>query len=95
MLARLNSVVARATEITTLGGSVTNGLNSFGSFWAGSRVVVNHQHIKSTLFVFFAVVLAASPLEDINIARKISQILSKLQENLRASDPPSSTASGR
>ncbi|KAH9060246.1 serine palmitoyltransferase [Lactarius vividus] len=47
-----------ATQIDMIIGSVANGLNSSGGFCAGSRIVVDHQHINSTSFVFSAVVPA-------------------------------------
>ena len=67
-------------------GSVANGLNSSGGFCAGSRVVVDHQRINGTAFVFFAAVpalLAVSASEGINILRNTPSILSTLQENAR------------
>ena len=68
-------------------GSVANGLNSSGGFCAGSRIVVNHQRINGTSFVFSAAVpalLAVSASEGINILRNTPSILSTLQENIRA-----------
>ncbi|KAH8976907.1 pyridoxal phosphate-dependent transferase [Lactarius hatsudake] len=53
----------------------------------GSRIVVDHQHINSTSFVFSAAVpalLAVSASEGINILRNTPSILSTLQENVRA-----------
>ncbi|KAI9438098.1 hypothetical protein H4582DRAFT_2057581 [Lactarius indigo] len=61
-----------------------NGLNSSGGFCAGSRIVVDHQRIKGTSFVFSASVpalLAVSALEGINILRNTPSILSTLQGN--------------
>ncbi|KAH8988182.1 serine palmitoyltransferase [Lactarius hatsudake] len=55
-----------------------------GGFCAGSRIVVDHQHINSTSFVFSAAVpalLAVSASEGINILRNTPSILSTLQEN--------------
>ncbi|KAH9018455.1 serine palmitoyltransferase [Lactarius hengduanensis] len=66
---------------------LANTLNSSGGFCAGSRIVVDHQHINSTSFVFSAAVpalLAVSALEGINILRNTPSILSTLQENVRA-----------
>ena len=68
-------------------GSVANGLNSSGGFCAGSRIVVDHQRINGTSFVFSAAVpalLAVSASEGINILRNTPSILTTLQENLRA-----------
>ncbi|KAH9060253.1 serine palmitoyltransferase [Lactarius vividus] len=76
-----------ATQIDTIIGSVANGLKSLGGFCAGSRIVVDHQHINSTSFVFSAAVpalLAVSASEGINILRNTPSILSTLQENVRA-----------
>ncbi|KAI9438095.1 hypothetical protein H4582DRAFT_2076682 [Lactarius indigo] len=61
-----------------------NGLNSSGGFCAGSRIVVDHQRINGTSFVFSASVpalLAVSALEGINILRNTPSILSTLQGN--------------
>ncbi|KAH9060257.1 serine palmitoyltransferase [Lactarius vividus] len=76
-----------ATQIDMIIGSVSNGLNLSGGFCAGSRIVVDHQHINSTSFVFSAAVpalLAVSASEGINILRNMPSILSTLQENVRA-----------
>ncbi|KAH9983383.1 serine palmitoyltransferase [Russula compacta] len=76
-----------ATQIDMLLGSVANGLSSSGGFCAGSRIVVNHQRINGTSFVFSAAVpalLAVSASEGINILRNTPSILSTLQENIRA-----------
>ncbi|KAH8980688.1 serine palmitoyltransferase [Lactarius akahatsu] len=76
-----------ATQIDMIIGSVANTLNSSGGFCAGSRIVVDHQHINSTSFVFSAAVpalLAVSASEGINILRNTPSILSTLQENVRA-----------
>ncbi|SRR6266702_7715344 len=70
--------VARATQIDMLVGSVANGLNSSGGFCAGSRIVVDHQRINGTSFVFSAAVpalLAVSASEGINILRNTPSIL--------------------
>ncbi len=67
-------------------GSLPNGLNSSGGFCAGSRIVVDHQRINGTSFVFSAAVpagLALSASEGINILRNTPSILSKLQKNVR------------
>ncbi|KAH9164389.1 serine palmitoyltransferase [Lactarius sanguifluus] len=76
-----------ATQIDMIIGSVANTLNSSGGFCAGSRIVIDHQHINSTSFVFSAAVpalLAVSASEGINILRNTPSILSTLQENVRA-----------
>ncbi|KAH9972637.1 serine palmitoyltransferase [Lactifluus volemus] len=76
-----------ATQIDILIGSIANGLNSSGGFCAGSHVVVDHQRINGTSFVFSAAVpalLAVSASEGINILRNTPSILSTLQENIRA-----------
>jgi serine palmitoyltransferase len=68
-------------------GSVANGLNSGGGFCAGSRIVVDHQRINGTSFVFSAAlpaILAVSASEAINILRNTPSILSTLQENIHA-----------
>ena len=68
-------------------GSVANVLNSSGGFCAGSRIVVDHQRINGTSFVFSAAVpalLAVSASEGINTPQNMPSILSTLQENVRA-----------
>jgi serine palmitoyltransferase len=68
-------------------GSIANGLNAGGGFCAGSRVVVDHQRINGTSFVFSAAlpaILAVSASEGINILRNTPSILSTLQDNVRA-----------
>ena len=77
----------RARQIYMLVGSVANGLNSSGGFCAGSHIVVDHQRINGTSFVFSAAVpalVAISTSESINIHRNTPSILSALQENVRA-----------
>jgi serine palmitoyltransferase len=67
-------------------GSVANGLNSSGGFCAGSQIVIDHQRINGTSFVFSAAVPAfpaVSASEGINILRNTPSILSTLQENIR------------
>ena len=62
--------VTRAMQIDMLIGSVTNSLNSSGRFCTRSHIVVDHQCINSTSFVFSAVVpalLADTASEGINI----------------------------
>ena len=78
--------VRQATQIDMLVGSVANGLNSSGGFCAGSHIVVDHQRINGTSFVFSAAVpalLAVSASEGINILRNTPSILS-IPENVRA-----------
>ena len=53
-------------------GSVANGLNSFGSFFIGLRVVVDQLGIDGTLFIF-------SALEGIDLLRNMPSILSMLR----------------
>ena len=50
--------VGQATQIDRLVGPVANGLNSSGGFCAGSHIVVDHQHLNGTSFVFSAAVVA-------------------------------------
>jgi 7-keto-8-aminopelargonate synthetase-like enzyme len=79
--------VAQATQIDMIMGSVANGLNSSGGFCAGSHIVVDHQRVIGTSFVFSAAVpalLAVSASEGINILRNTPSILSTLPENVRA-----------
>ena len=79
--------VEQATQIEMLVGSVTNGLNSSGGFCAGSHIVVDHQRINGTSFVFSAAVpalLAVSASEGINILRNTPSILSALHRAIRA-----------
>ena len=67
--------VEQATQIDMLVGSVANGLNSSGGFCARSHIVVDHQRINDTSFVFPAAVpalLAISTYEGINILRNMS-----------------------
>ncbi|KAI0062481.1 serine palmitoyltransferase [Artomyces pyxidatus] len=76
-----------ASQVDMLIGSVANGLNSSGGFCAGSRIVIDHQRINGTSFVFSASVpalLAVSASEGINILRNTPSILSTLQENIYA-----------
>jgi serine palmitoyltransferase len=68
-------------------GSVANGLNAGGGFCAGSQIIVDHQRINGTSFVFSAALpalLAVSASEGISILRNSPSILSTLQENARA-----------
>jgi len=68
-------------------GSIANGLASSGGFCAGSQIVVDHQRINGTSFVFSAsmpALLAVSASEGISILRNQPSILTTLQENVRA-----------
>ncbi|KAH8102135.1 serine palmitoyltransferase [Cristinia sonorae] len=76
-----------ATQVDMLVGSVANGLAAGGGFCAGSSIVVNHQRINGTSFVFSAAMpamLAVAASEGINILRNTPSILTSLQENIRA-----------
>lgn len=77
--------VIQATQIELLLGSVSKGLNAGGGFCAGSRVVVDHQRINGSSFIFSAslpAMLAVAASEGINILRNTPSILSTLQENI-------------
>ena len=68
-------------------GSLANGLCAAGGFCAGSTVVVDHQRINGTSFVFSAsmpALLAVSASEGINVLTDTPSILSTLQDNVRA-----------
>jgi serine palmitoyltransferase len=76
-----------ASQVDMLVGSIANGLASSGGFCAGSQVVVDHQRINGTSFVFSASMpslLAVSASEAISILRSSPLILTALQENIRA-----------
>ncbi|TDL27943.1 serine palmitoyltransferase [Rickenella mellea] len=78
-----------ASQVDMLVGSVANGLNSSGGFCAGSKVVVDHQRINGTSFVFSAAMpalLAVSASEGIRILQNSPQtgVLERLRENVRA-----------
>ncbi|KAH8112777.1 serine palmitoyltransferase [Phellopilus nigrolimitatus] len=75
-----------ATSVDMLIGSIANTLCSAGGFCAGSHVVVEHQRINGTSFVFSAAMpalLAVSASEGINILTSTPSILVGLQENVR------------
>jgi len=75
-----------ATDVDMLIGSLATGLSSAGAFCASSRVIVDHQRINGTSFVFSAALpplLAASASEAISILTHTPSILSTLQENTR------------
>ncbi|KAH9020371.1 hypothetical protein EDB84DRAFT_1515334, partial [Lactarius hengduanensis] len=82
----LNSTACRtATQIDMIIGSVANGrAELIRRFYAGSRIVVDHQRINDTSPVFFAAVPAVTASEGINILRSMPLITSTLQENVRA-----------
>src|SRR5258708_1527846 len=66
-------------------GSCSIGLNSCGGFCAGSQVVVEHQRINGSSFVFSAAMpglLAVSASEGINIIRSTPSIFETLQANV-------------
>lgn len=76
-----------ASQVDMLVGSIANGLASSGGFCAGSQIVVDHQRINGTSFVFSAsmpALLAVSASEGISILCNQPSILSTLQENIRA-----------
>ncbi|KAJ3552025.1 hypothetical protein NM688_g4379 [Phlebia brevispora] len=76
-----------ASQVDMLVGSLANGLTACGGFCAGSHIVVNHQRINGTAFVFSAAMppsLAVAASEGINILRSTPSILSTLQDNVRA-----------
>ncbi|KAG8956945.1 serine palmitoyltransferase component, partial [Tulasnella sp. 419] len=75
-----------ASQIDMLVGSMANGLCATGGFCAGSRVVVDHQRINGTGFVFSAAMpalLAVSASEGINILTSAPSLLTALHENIR------------
>ncbi|OAX37337.1 PLP-dependent transferase [Rhizopogon vinicolor AM-OR11-026] len=76
-----------ASQIDMLVGSVANGLCSAGGFCAGSAIVVDHQRINGTSFVFSAsmpALLATSGSEAITYLRNNPSVLLTLQDNIRA-----------
>jgi serine palmitoyltransferase len=76
-----------ASQIDMLVGSVANGLCSAGGFCAGSAIVVDHQRINGTSFVFSAsmpALLATSGSEAITFLRNNPSVLLNLQDNIRA-----------
>ena len=82
--------VGQATQIDMLVGSAANGLNSSSGFCAGSYIVVNHQRINGTSFVFSPAVpalLTVSASEGINILRNTPSILHKHATRKRSEDP--------
>ncbi|KAB5587923.1 Serine C-palmitoyltransferase [Ceratobasidium theobromae] len=75
-----------ATEVDMLVGSIANGLCSAGGFCAGSRVVVDHQRINGTSFVFSAALpalLAVAASEAISVLTSTPSALAALHENAR------------
>lgn len=82
-----DQIFLQAADVDMIVGSVANSLSSCGGFCAGSRVVVDHQRINGTSFVFSAAMpaaLAVSASEGINILRDAPSIMTTLQENVRA-----------
>ncbi|KAI0342460.1 serine palmitoyltransferase [Trametopsis cervina] len=76
-----------ASQVDMLVGSLANGLTACGGFCAGSNVVVSHQRINGTSFVFSAAMpalLSVAASEGINILRSTPSILSNLQDNVHA-----------
>ncbi|KAG9100562.1 serine palmitoyltransferase component [Ceratobasidium sp. UAMH 11750] len=75
-----------ATDIDMLVGSIANGLCSAGGFCAGSSVVVQHQRINGTSFVFSAALpalLAVAASESISILTSTPSALAALHDNSR------------
>ncbi|KAI0703052.1 serine palmitoyltransferase [Cytidiella melzeri] len=76
-----------ALQVDMLVGSLANGLTACGGFCAGTRVVVNHQRINGTSFVFSASMpplLSVVASIGISILRSTPSILNTLQDNVRA-----------
>jgi len=68
-------------------GSMANGLCASGGFCAGSKVVVDHQRINSTSFVFSAAMpalLAVSASMAIGILTDQPSVFEALRENVQA-----------
>lgn len=68
-------------------GSVANSLCSAGGFCAGSKVIVDHQRINGTSFVFSAAMpamLAVGASESIRVLTDAPSIMATLQDNIRA-----------
>ncbi|KAH8986399.1 hypothetical protein EDB86DRAFT_2955128, partial [Lactarius hatsudake] len=66
-----------ATQIDMIVGLVANGPNLSGGFCAGSHIVVDHQRINGTTFVFSVAVpalLVVSTSEGINILRNTPSV---------------------
>ena len=76
-----------ATSIDMLVGSMANGLCASGGFCAGSKVVVDHQRINGTSFVFSAAMpalLAVSASVAIGILTDRPSAFERLRENVQA-----------
>ncbi|CCM05479.1 uncharacterized protein FIBRA_07700 [Fibroporia radiculosa] len=76
-----------ASQVDMLVGSAATGLVACGGFCAGSDVVVRHQRINGTAYVFSASMppmMAVAASESINILRNTPSLMSTLQENVRA-----------
>ncbi|THH06253.1 hypothetical protein EW145_g4213 [Phellinidium pouzarii] len=75
-----------ATSVDMIVGSMANTLSSAGGFCAASHVIVQHQRINGTSFVFSAAMpslLAASASEGITALTNTPSIMTSLQENAR------------
>lgn len=75
-----------AASVDMLVGSMANSLCSAGGFCAGSHVVVDHQRINGTSFVFSASMpslLAVSASEGIQILTDTPSVMATLQDNIR------------
>ncbi|KAI0089431.1 serine palmitoyltransferase [Irpex rosettiformis] len=76
-----------ASQVDMLVGSLANGLTACGGFCAGTDVVVKHQRINGTSFVFSAAMpplLSVAASDGISILRSTPSILSNLQDNVHA-----------
>ena len=75
-----------ASSIDMLVGSMANGLCAAGGFCAGSKVVVDHQRINGTSFVFSAAMpalLAVSASEAIGTLTNLPSVFEALRENVQ------------
>ncbi|KAH9834834.1 serine palmitoyltransferase [Rhodofomes roseus] len=74
------------SQVDMLVGSVANGLTATGGFCAGSHIVVKHQRINGTSYVFSAAMpplMTVAASEGISVLRNTPSILTTLQENIR------------
>jgi serine palmitoyltransferase len=74
-----------AEQIDMIVGSMAHGLCSAGGFCAGSKVMVKHQRINGTSFVFSAALpasLATSASEAIGILTSTPSLLATLHDNV-------------
>ncbi|KAH8988169.1 hypothetical protein EDB86DRAFT_2832032 [Lactarius hatsudake] len=84
---------AKTTQIDMIIGLVANGPNLSGGFCAGSHIVVDHQRINGTTFVFSVAVpalLVVSAYEGINIMRNTPSVFGSRRRIL--ADHPRSAA---